>query len=104
MFDQTSNMFDQTLEMFDQTSNMFDQTLEMFDQTSNMFDQTLEMFDQTSHMFDQTLEMFDQTSTKNVWQTGQTSLTRPDKHWYRLPPPLNYIRTNDPERAILESR
>ena len=44
-----------------------------------MFDQTLEMFDQTSEMFDQTLEMFDQTGTKNVWKTGQTCLTRPDK-------------------------
>ena len=73
--------------MFDQTSKMFDQTLEMFDQTSKMFDQTLEMFDQTSEMFDQTLEMFDQTGSKNVWQTGQTCLTRPDKHLNYLSPP-----------------
>ena len=66
---------------------MFDQTSEMFDQTSKMFDQTLEMFDQTSEMFDQTLEMFDQTGSKNVWQIGQTCLTRPDKHLNYLSPP-----------------
>ena len=65
---------------------MFDQTSKMFDQTLEMFDQTLEMFDQTSEMFDQTLEMFDQTGTKSVWKTGQTCLTRPDKHWYHLRP------------------